>query len=125
VEPVAVGAEASERRLLQHVARHRGRQVVGQPERVGDVPPHVGAEAVGGRPGLTGQPLGLRGGSGVGELEQLLHDRLLRGEVVKQRRLADAHRVGDLARRGAVVAALGEQPGGLRQDPLARRRRGC
>jgi len=125
MQPVAVGAKARERGLLEHVARHRGGQVVRQRQRVGDVPAHVGAEPVGGRAGLGGKPLRLVGRGRVRELEQLLHDRLLRREVVEQRGLADADGVGDLPRRGAVVAALGEQPGGLGQDPLARRRRGC
>ena len=55
----------------------------------------------------------------VDRLEQRDEDLVLAAEVVVERRLGDAEAVGDLAQRRAVVALLGEQLVGHRQDALA------
>jgi hypothetical protein len=46
-------------------------------------------------------------------------DVLFGGEVVVDRGLGEAERLGDLAQRGLVVALLGEQVQGDIEDPLA------
>ena len=48
----------------------------------------------------------------------LVQQVVLGAEVVVQRPLGDAGRLDDLLHRGAVVALLGEEPGGGGQQPL-------
>ena len=48
----------------------------------------------------------------------LVQQIVLGAEVVVERALGDACRLDDLLHRGAVVAALGEEPGGGGQQPL-------
>ena len=55
-------------------------------------------------------------------LEDLLVQRVLRGEVVQQAGPPDPHPAGDVAERGAVVPVLGEAVQRLDQDEFARRR---
>lgn len=49
-------------------------------------------------------------------IDELGQNEVLRGEVVEQRRLSDAHRLGDVAGGGAEVAALTEEAGRVEQD---------
>ncbi|CAM5189938.1 hypothetical protein BTHI11S_02479 [Bosea thiooxidans] len=53
-------------------------------------------------------------------IDHRLDDLLLRGEVVVEARLADADRLGDLAKRGLVIAAIAQQPRGMIEDQAAR-----
>ena len=94
-------------------------QVVGGPDEVLDVVPHVPVEPDAGRAGAGGEGLGR--GHGLVEIgpEDLLHDRALGGEVVEQRGLPDADRLRDLAGGRRVIAAPREQPRRLDQDALA------